>query len=111
MSLDQFRDETLDETVLVAVLGERVVGFVAIWEPESFIHHLYVQPDSQRSGVGSALLLEACSVVTQGRVWLKTQDRNQIARDFYSARGFRSTEDSGEDEYGRWIAMELLLHR
>lgn len=33
-----------------------VLGFVSIYEPDSFIHHLYVARHCQRLGIGAALL-------------------------------------------------------
>ncbi|AJX14006.1 acetyltransferase family protein [Burkholderia ubonensis MSMB22] len=34
----------------------RCAGFVSVWEPDHFIHHLYVDRSHHRRGVGRALL-------------------------------------------------------
>ena len=42
-------EESRGETILVAENEvQDLVGFVSVWEPESFIHHLYVRPDQLR---------------------------------------------------------------
>jgi GNAT superfamily N-acetyltransferase len=34
----------------------RLVGLLSVYVPESFIHHVYVDPEFERQGVGTALL-------------------------------------------------------
>jgi GNAT superfamily N-acetyltransferase len=78
-----------------------VVGFVGIWLPEHFIHHLYVLPDLHRRGIGKALLDHALAQI--GRpARLKCQQRNRNACEFYTHLGWRSGE-TGCDSIGDWI--------
>ncbi len=49
--------------------------------------HLYVDPDSQGKGLGSALLAKAQG--TNQRLSLWTFQKNKRARKFYEAKGFR----------------------
>ncbi|CAH0539545.1 hypothetical protein [Vibrio marisflavi] len=44
-SLADFELDTEGERILVALVGEHVVGFISIWEPENFVHHLYVSDE------------------------------------------------------------------
>jgi len=44
------------ERILVAVVEGEVLGFASIWEPESFLHNLFVHPSATRQGIGQALL-------------------------------------------------------
>lgn len=45
------------ETVVVCYSPEDdILGFVSVYEPESFIHHLYVSRNCQGQGVGTVLL-------------------------------------------------------
>src|SRR5271154_1997561 len=55
--LEDFEKETAGETVFVAEDGTgKLLGFISVWEPERFVHHLYVVPDQQRRGIGRRLL-------------------------------------------------------
>ncbi|MDI1289066.1 MAG: GNAT family N-acetyltransferase [bacterium] len=82
----------------VAIESDRVLGF-ALTRGE-WLNHLYVDPDSQGAGVGSALLAEAVGVVGPGiRLW--TFLRNERARDFYADHGFvevERTDGRGNEE-------------
>ena len=69
----------------VARHNGQVVGYMRLEHDE--VSHLYVRPDSQGRGVGTALLNRAKSLSPQ-RLTLVTFQRNQAARSFYEARGF-----------------------
>ncbi len=98
-----FLNETEGETVLVAERRGRVIGFAAIYVPEHFLHHLYVEPRNHRKGVGS-LLLSAVRDRVSGPISLKTQTENVRARNFYAKHGFAITE-AGDDGNGPWVRM------
>lgn len=71
--------------VTVAVEGERVVGFIALGA--AGIEHLYVDPGSWRSGVGSLLVHHAQALRPAGLdLWVFQRNRAAIA--FYEAHGF-----------------------
>jgi len=80
----------------VARRGHRVIGYILIDGEE--VDHLYVHPDSQGRGVGTALLRKAFSLSPR-RVFLATAQRNTRARAFYEKHGFRATQfTDGENE-------------
>lgn len=80
----------------VARRGGRVIGYMLIDAEE--LDHLYVHPDSQGQGVGTALLHKAFSLSPR-RVLLATAQRNTRARGFYEKHGFRATAfTDGENE-------------
>jgi len=100
---EQFATETVDELVLVAVANEGVIGFASIYAPDSFLHHLYVDPRTQGQGIGSLLLRESAARVT-APLTLKCQIANTRARAFYAKHGFAET-GCGSDKYGRWVRL------
>jgi len=63
-------------------------GFIAF--REGWVDHLYVRPECQRRGIGSALLAQATQTYPLLRLW--TFQRNETAIRFYSGRGFREIE-------------------
>jgi GNAT superfamily N-acetyltransferase len=78
-----------EEEVFAAEAGGAIVGFLALLG--EVLEHLYVRPDVQRRGVGSALLAHAKELRPDGfRLWVF--QRNAPARRFYEARGLRLVE-------------------
>ena len=104
-ALADFDAQTRDETLLVAEDGTgRLLGFVSVWEPTDFIHHLFVSADHLRQGVGRALL-QALPGWPLRRFQLKCLSHNQAALAFYRACGFTEAGwGSGED--GDYLLLE-----
>jgi putative acetyltransferase len=72
--------------VRIAELDGRVCGFAVIGD--DVLGHLYVDPGSQRRGVGTALLEEAMRARPHGfTLW--THQANDRARHFYDKHGLR----------------------
>lgn len=96
--------ETAEEAQFVAV-GEdgTVVGFVSLYEPQAFVHHLYVEPALRGRGIGKALLEHAVAAVG-GRATLKCQIGNERAMTFYRRLGWIEVT-AGTGEFGAWVAM------
>ncbi len=92
------------EAVYVAREAGRVSGFVSVWAPDRFVHHLYVDAARQRLGVGAALL-EFAARRHPGALRLKCVERNQAARDFYLRGGWRVI-DRGQSDDGDYLLME-----
>jgi GNAT superfamily N-acetyltransferase len=67
-----------------------LLGFIAF--RDGFIDQLYVLPQAQGRGVGSALLAKAKSRFARFSLW--TFQRNERARGFYEARGFVLAEET-----------------
>jgi GNAT superfamily N-acetyltransferase len=77
--------------------GEAMTGIIAF--RSDWIDQLYVLPEAQGQGVGTALLKVAQG--TFGRLQLWTFQRNIRARRFYEARGFvlvRETDGARNEE-------------
>jgi GNAT superfamily N-acetyltransferase len=84
--------------VLVVRRAGSPVAFLAL--QDDMVEHLYVHPDAQRAGIGSALL-EAAKALRPGGLRLWIFQRNHGARAFYARHGFaevRLTDGSGNEE-------------
>ena len=84
--------------VWVAEEDGRIVGFTAL--SQDVLEHLYVHPDAQGRGAGSALLATAKEQRPAGFSFWVFQE-NEQARRFYEARGCRVvkfTDGSGNEE-------------
>jgi putative acetyltransferase len=84
--------------VLVVRRSGAPVGFLAL--KDDMVEHLYVRPEAQREGIGSALLDAAKARRPSGlRLWVF--ERNSGARAFYARHGFTEvtrTDGSGNEE-------------
>ncbi len=92
------------EVLYVARVGGRVCGFVSVWAPDRFVHHLYVDLTARGNGAGSALLAFAARR-HPGALRLKCVAQNDAAREFYLRRGWRVI-DRGSAEDGDYLLME-----
>ena len=96
-----FEAATREEELWVAEAAGGIRGWVAIYRPDGFIHHLYVEPGFHRQGIGSALLrlaLRRCG----GTGELKSNEANRAAHAFYMASGWRPA-GWGWAPSGPWI--------
>jgi putative acetyltransferase len=92
--------------VLVVEQDERIVAYCAF--REGWLEHLYVSPEVQGQGLGTALLTRAMKPGSSLRLWVF--QRNSGARRFYERHGFslvqltdgKSNEEREPDAlYGR----------
>jgi GNAT superfamily N-acetyltransferase len=74
--------------VMVAVQADKIVAFCAF--REGWVDHLYVLPEAQGNGIGTALLQRAMNAFAELQLWVF--QRNEGARRFYENRGFRFVE-------------------
>lgn len=100
--LSDFCRDTEGERILVAVSGGEVLGFIAIWEPENFVHHLYVSVKHQGENIGAQLLEKAKH--SYGSLSLKCMVENERAIGFYESNGFMKAE-KGTDNLGHYYLM------
>ena len=75
--------------VLVVRREGQPIAFIAL--KDDTVEHLYVRPEAQRAGIGSALL-EAAKARSPSGLRLWTFQRNQGARAFYARHGFAELE-------------------
>ncbi|ELB2122198.1 TPA: GNAT family N-acetyltransferase [Vibrio parahaemolyticus] len=98
-SLADFAKDTGGEEIWVAVEQGIIVGFISIWKPENFIHHLFVCPKNLKRGIGFKLLSHAKEL--SNSLSLKSLVQNTNATDFYISQGFKiqETVDKGQESY------------
>ncbi|OIN06061.1 GNAT family N-acetyltransferase [Oceanisphaera psychrotolerans] len=102
--LGDFDRDSQGERIWLVEVSGNVAGFISIWEPDKFIHHLYVSRELQNQGVGSALLNAAKR--EYGELSLKCMVRNQKALDFYLSQGFEIVSQV-DDEFGGYFLMSF----
>lgn len=106
-SLEDFDSATLGETVLVAVVGAKPVGFISWWVPDDFIHNVYVDPHFLHLGIGKALL-DQCLAEIGRPATLKCLQQNTSALSFYQAQGW-CIKDEGPSSDGPYYLMTYDL--
>jgi ribosomal protein S18 acetylase RimI-like enzyme len=90
--LQFFRNVLLPECdIWVAEMEEQLVGFMAL--RGSYIDRLYVAPNAQRRGVGSALIEHAKRLSPAG-LELHTHQQNGSGRRFYEGHCFQAVKFS-----------------
>lgn len=105
-TLDDFAAHTNGERLFVCEDEHGVIaGFAAIWEPDDFIHMLYLLPDFQGRGAGKALLA-GLPDWPERRYRLKCLVKNMRAMAFYRRRGFEIIGDGASPE-GDYKEMRL----
>ncbi|MGK3126826.1 N-acetyltransferase family protein [Candidatus Pantoea formicae] len=106
-ALEDLDGVILGETVLVAFVEGHRAGFAGILPNDNFLHSLYVSPEFQGRGVGSALLEAVQQRFTSTGV-LKCLMLNEPAQTFYLKHGWQR-EATGESEQGKYVLMHFPL--
>ena len=89
---ERIRKSFLHDTVFVALIDTKVVGFCALRENE--IELIAVATTHQRHGVGKQLIDRCANLIRArggGTLKIKTQGSNHAARAFYRKMGFKCT--------------------
>lgn len=110
IQLDDFAEQTEGEHIHLAEdEAGGILGFISLWESESFIHHLFVSPDQQRKGIGAALLDDLFDRLP-GPFRLKCLLPNQAALAFYRGHGFAEI-GQGTSVEGDYLLLEARQRR
>lgn len=103
--LEDFDKQTQGEYILSALIDDIPVGFISIWMPNNFIHHLYVDNAYQGKNIGTQLLKGAIQK-TAFPITLKCLVSNTKAINFYLRKGFVE-KSRGQSGNGTYILFEL----
>jgi len=104
-SIQEFMGMLNGEVIFTASISNKLVGFVAVWEKENFIHHLYIHPDFQNQGIGVALV-NTCKQYFGLPLSLKCVEKNTQACRFYKNNGWHAI-DKGIGPEGAYILFRL----
>ena len=103
--LEDFDKETEGEHILVAHADGEVAGFISVWLPDNFIHHLFIKSSLHGLGIGRQLLDKAFEKTSSG-MQLKCLVENDSAMQFYKKYGFVEV-DRGNSADGDYILFEI----
>ena len=98
-----FMEQARYETIWLAWEEGRIVGVAALYEPDSFLHSLYVDAGRQGRGIGLALL-NTVAAAARDPLSLKVEAQNLQARRFYAREGF-SERETGMSDGSEWILL------
>lgn len=102
---DDLRRDAEGEELFVVCNEREIAGFIAVWVPDRFIHHLFVRRASRRKGVASRLLdFIAHQYPPPLRLKCVCQNRDAVA--FYEKRGWHVV-GNGISGDGPYHLMEL----
>jgi ribosomal protein S18 acetylase RimI-like enzyme len=104
LKLSDFDESTKDELILVASIGDKIVGFISIWVPDKFIHNLFILQDFQGKGIGTALVNEAIKRVGLP-LTLKCVKSNINAFNYYKSHNWK-IEKEGMSNEGLYYLMK-----
>ena len=106
----EFKCLIRNEEVLLAISQQRVIGFVSIWVPEKFVHHLYVNPDQQKKGAANALI-KSCIERHGLPLSLKSLKANTDACRYYENNNWVAeyTGEGSEGTYNHyWLRSPVI---
>jgi GNAT superfamily N-acetyltransferase len=100
---ERYYESIAGEEQWVAALSGQIVAVLSVYWPENFIHSLYVRPDRQNGGIGTALLDAVCRAA-HGNCELKCDQANVRAIAFYRRKGWREVGE-GIADTGPWVRL------
>lgn len=93
----RFAEATLDEEVFVAKHDGTLSGLATVYEPEAFLHFLFVEKTARGQGVGQALV-KYLQEQYEAPLTLKCLKENQPALEFYRKTGWTEVAEGSGNE-------------
>lgn len=100
--LEDFDAATLGERIWVAESDGKRAGFASVLVNDNFLHNLFVDPDWQGLGVGSALLRKVQSDFSSTGA-LKCLQQNESALRFYQRHGWHVEAQGSSPDGDYWL--------
>ncbi|WEG14495.1 GNAT family N-acetyltransferase [Pullulanibacillus sp. KACC 23026] len=99
---DEMMKRRLEKSNLfVAVHEEKVVGFAnfsPVNEGKAELGAIYIYPEFQGMGIGSALLQKGINHLKDIKeIYINVEKENKIGKTFYEAKGFQMVEEFDDD--------------
>lgn len=91
--LEDLEKDTPEEEIMIAEIDGAVAGFISVWPPESFVHHLYIDKTFRGKGIGRLLLDDALKKYPRP-LKLKCPIQNDPAIQFYKKLGWEVLEEA-----------------
>jgi ribosomal protein S18 acetylase RimI-like enzyme len=106
-----------DSLLMVAVINQEIVGFCnfssVTAKGEAELAAIYLYPDSQSKGMGTALLHEGIKNLHGVKhIYINVEKENEVGRTFYEAKGFKvikEYDDNFEGHILKTVRMVLTL--
>lgn len=95
LSVSDFDHSTEGERIIVAEEQGTIAGFLSVWEPDGFIHNLFVAREFRRAGVGWSLIQVALSEYGTP-LTLNALPENKTALKFYAKNGWQIEQEAWE---------------
>lgn len=93
--------------MLVAEVHGKIVGFAnyshVSSEGSTLLGAIYIYPEFQGYGIGTAFLIEGVKVLNVKEIRLNVEKNNSIGVRFYQAKGFEKISETEEDFNGHTI--------
>lgn len=102
-----FQEATDGEQIYAALLEGSLAGFASVWEPDRFIHFLFVSPAFRHKKIGSALVKKLAEIYGLP-LTLKCLLKNEDAMAFYRATGWEKIGD-GISEDGAYALLRYTI--
>ena len=103
--INDFEEVLNGEIIYEVFVDNRLIAFTSLWEPDNFIHYLFVHPNFQGKQIGSQMI-DHIVQIHGTPVGLKCLSRNTKAIHFYRKNGFYEKYRGSSDD-GEYIYFEL----
>ncbi|MFJ8063702.1 GNAT family N-acetyltransferase [Psychrobacillus sp. NPDC096426] len=112
---DEMMEKRLNGSLLlVAEVKNSIVGFANFSpvknEGEVELGAIYIYPEHQGGGIGTALLREGIKMLEDVReIYINVEKDNKIGKTFYEAKGFNTVEEFDDDFDGHILKTVRMV--
>lgn len=107
-TVDDFLKLLEDEKCYILECQGVVTGFISVYPPQSFVHHLYIAKEFQGKGFGKALV-DFAGNKFDNPLSLKCERINTEALNFYEKTGWKFFNEGSDFDGSGYILLTLNL--